>query len=96
MEIFCQRLDIINAPFSNTPYVHSHGYFKICWFLAGLKEIKVEPNQVFVILNNERMEIYTLVRYIFARQRKLFCPPRLPCSYDTFYRAHRLHQMPLV
>ena len=96
MSNFYPRLHIINKPFAAAPYAKSHGYFKICWFLAGLKELVIEePSHVFIPAINERIEIYTLVWYIFNRRRGLLLPSS-QCNCETFYQTFRLHRMPLI
>lgn len=88
MEQFSHRLCLLNEPFSSPPYSYSPGYFQICWHLSQNLGIEVEKD--YITFGAEKMEIFSLVRYIFFRLRG---NPRRVENYETVYQKCGLHRL---
>ena len=83
-----KRFELLRRPFSEQPYRHSFAFYKICYYLACIEELQIE--ETFVVSGQVRMEIYSLVMYIYARLRG---KPGGGCNFERFFQAHRLHRL---
>ena len=85
-----QRFNVIYRPFAETPYCYSYGYMKVCYALACLKDLTIEEDQLFVVVNDTRMEIYGLVVYIYQRLRGRTAHS---CDFETVFKKYQLKRV---
>ena len=85
-----KRVELINRAFSGEPYSLSFGFYKICYHLACLEELQIKEEETFVVVSNVRMEIYSLVMYIYSRLRG---KPALVCHFEDFFQTYRLYRL---
>jgi hypothetical protein len=63
---------------------------KVCYALACLKDLTIEEDQLFVVVNDTRMEIYGLVIYIYQRLRGR---PANSCNFETVFEKYNLKRV---
>ena len=85
-----QKFIVLYLPFAETPYCLSYGYMKVCYALAGLSDLTIEEDKLFVVVNGTRMEIYGLVVYIYQRLRGR---PAHACDFETVFEKHHLKRV---
>ena len=85
-----KRFSLIYQPFAEPPYCYSYGYMKVCHALACLKDLTIEEDQLFVVVNDTRMEIYGLVVYIYQRLRGRTAHS---CDFETVFKKYQLKRV---
>jgi hypothetical protein len=63
---------------------------KVCYALAGLSDLTIEEDKLFVVVNGTRMEIYGLVVYIYQRLRGR---PAHACDFETVFEKYQLKRV---
>lgn len=85
-----RRVELLYRPFSKEPYSHSFVFYKICHYLACIKALQIEEDETFVVVSQVRMEIYSLVMYIYSRLRGT---PARACNYEHLFQTYRLFRL---